>query len=275
MTKRNRSITSEIIQKRINDGYGQGELAEFKPWLLIQLVASEGLVTRILGNKTKRVHHLLSQLELAYFYILDLARSTHDIQEQIALLPWEETLMIAETFGIPHPKDPKTKEFIVMTTDFLVVLRRPDGSFVKFARSVKPINKLASRRVQEKAEIERRFWQTRDIDWRFVTEAEIPAILAKNCELLHGYLDISGLVSNEEIQTITEVLTAKMRQPDVTLQFTTASCDKQLGLQPGISLSVAFHLIATRTWNIDLNVPLEPRKPLAFLSDDSGNNGGF
>ncbi len=81
MAKRKRITNQTTIEKRINEGRGQGRGGDYQPWLLIQDVPSQGLATRIKGWKTKRVHHLLSNLELSYFYILEWSPVVFDIRE--------------------------------------------------------------------------------------------------------------------------------------------------------------------------------------------------
>ena len=105
--------------------------------------------------KTRRVHHFLSQLELNYFYLLEWSEKVVDIREQYPLLPIEETVAIAQQCQIRHPVDPKTKNPIVMTTDFLI------SQMIAFtkeqARTVKTAADLQSERTIEKLEIERQY----------------------------------------------------------------------------------------------------------------------
>ena len=56
-------------------------------------------MTRIKGWKSGRVHHLLSLLELRWFYVLDWNLEVIDVREQYPLLPLEETLAIAADRG--------------------------------------------------------------------------------------------------------------------------------------------------------------------------------
>ncbi|GLC89690.1 hypothetical protein LYSBPC_28170 [Lysinibacillus piscis] len=46
-----------------------------------------------------------------------------DIREQYPFLLLEEPSLIAEELGITHPRNPKTNESIIMTTDFVVTLQ--------------------------------------------------------------------------------------------------------------------------------------------------------
>lgn len=272
MAKRRRETTEKIIRKRLKEGRGQGRGAEYKPWLYVQDVPSQGLAHRIKGWKTGRVHHLLSKLELAYFYVLEWSSLVVDIREQYPLLPLEETLALADQCGVRHPTDPKSQEPIVMTTDFLITLPG-EGRPVEQARTVKPAQALLGQRTQEKLEIERRFWERRQVDWGVVTEREIPQVLADNIELLHAYHDLSDRldISDIQLQDTATVLTKAVMNSDVPLREITARCDRRLGFEPGVSLTVAYHLLATRQWQIDLNQPLDPGCPLAVQT--SGENG--
>ncbi len=270
MAKRRRETNQITIDKRIREGRGQGRGSDYKPWLLVQDVPSQGLATRIKGWKTKRVHHLLSNLELSYFYVLEWSLIVFDIREQYPLLPLEETLAIAEQCGIRHPTDPKTQEPVVMTTDFFITVPR-SIEVIEQARTLKTAKDLQSERTLEKLEIERRYWHNRNIDWGIVTEQEIPQALTKNVDWLHAFFRIEDLshLAETEIRRIATALTLRMAQGNVVLTDLTAECDDQLGLQPGTALSVSRHLIANRRWLVDMNKPIQPSKSLVLLTTPS------
>ncbi len=270
MAKRRRETNQITIDKRIREGRGQGRGSDYKPWLLVQDVPSQGLATRIKGWKTKRVHHLLSNLELSYFYVLEWSPIVFDIREQYPLLPLEETLAIAEQCGIRHPTDPKTQEPVVMTTDFFITVPQ-SIEVIEQARALKTAKDLQSERTLEKLEIERRYWHNRNIDWGIVTEQEIPQALTKNIDWLHAFFRIEDLspLSESEISRIATALTLRMAQGNVVLTDLTAECDDKLGLQPGTALSVSRHLIANRRWLVDMNKPIQPSKSLVLLTTPS------
>ncbi|HEY9694168.1 MAG TPA: TnsA endonuclease N-terminal domain-containing protein [Oculatellaceae cyanobacterium] len=267
MAKRKRTTTEKTIEKWLREDRGQGRGKDYIPWLSIQDVPSQGLATRKKGWKTQRVHHLMSNLELDYFYILEWSLAVHDIREQYPLLPLEETLLIAEHLGISHPKDPKTQEPIVMTTDFLITVRQKIGT-IEQARTIKPAQELQSQRTLEKLEIERCYWQERSIDWGIVTEREIPKILAKNVAWLHPRFSVEDLspLSKNDIERIARALNLSIFKYHAPLSDITSECDIQLGLNPGTSLSVVRHLIANRQWLVDLNQPIQPSEILHLLA---------
>ncbi len=87
------------IQKWIKEGRGQGFGNNYKPWITIRDVSSEGRSHRVFGHKSQRTHHLLSDLELSTFLLLEWHSTTIDIREQYPL-DLEQTLEIAKTIGM-------------------------------------------------------------------------------------------------------------------------------------------------------------------------------
>jgi len=122
--------------------------------------------------------------------LTEFSNTITDIREQFPLLPQEETLLIAEELGITHPKDPKTGESIVMTTDFLLTVNKGKETF-EVARTIKMKDKLMDERVLEKFEIEREYWDRKGIQWGIVTEDEIDKIMARNISYIHDYYEIN------------------------------------------------------------------------------------
>lgn len=228
MAKRQRKTDQTVIDQRLKAGRGQGTGAAYTPWLHIQDVPSKGLVHRIKGWKTQREHHFLSTLECAYFYVLEWSPSVSDIREQYPLLPLSETWAIAQACGFRHPTDPRTQEPIVMTTDFVITLANGRLQSVDCARTVKPAAQLQSKRTLEKLEIERRYWQARRTNWGIVTEQEIPQVLAKNVELLHGYLRLANRLdlSEDESRRIATVLTTHVQRGSTSLRAAASACDR-------------------------------------------------
>jgi hypothetical protein len=264
MAKRKRSITEQVIDRRIKEGRGKGIGRDYKPWLNIQDVPSNGDAHRKTSWTVGRMHQLLSTLELHYLYVFDWSPDVVDIREQYPLLPLKDTLEIAQELGVPHPTDPQTKEAIVMTTDFVITLAG-EGDHTNRAITIKPASELQNPRVIEKFEIERLYWQTAGVQWCIGTERDINMIFVDNIKLLHDYLHLQAAnLSKGIIEDAIAELTLRVQQPVALVQLT-AGCDKRLGLSSGTSLSVAYHLMATRRWQVDMQVLINPSKPIAFL----------
>lgn len=271
MAKRRVAVTRTTIGRKIKQGRSSGVLRKYKPWLTIREVPSKGMSIRIKGWKTNRVHHLFSEhFELAHFYELEWSQNILDIREQHALLPLEKTLFIAEKLNIRHPVHPKTKHPIVLTTDFVITVKTPDG--VKHcAHSVKPLSKL-NKRVMEKLEIERRFFEDEGMIWRLITEREINYNLVHNMRWIHSARTLESrpyLCSSLVNQVAPDLLNA-LSDPSVPAALSASCIDSQYNLPPGTGLFILRHMIANRCWKIDMNVRLDfVAKPVRILSCDA------
>ncbi len=272
-------IDETTVKRLVAEGRGKGTGKDYKPLLTVQDVPTDGKAHRDKGWKTDRVHHFLSTGEHDCFNILEWSPLVTDIREQYPLLSsddtLEETLTIARECevdhpAIPDPNNPRKRPLIpiVMTTDFLITLLI-DGKIVEHARTVKLSKDLSSTRTLEKLEIERRYWEKRGVDWAIITECDIPLVISRNVKMIHEYWHLPTYVPAADIYDIatllTELLTKEHPQP---LRHLTAASDKQLGFmgtKRGMSLSVAYYLVATRQWRIDMSIPINTDNPLAFL----------
>nr|WP_249929749.1 TnsA endonuclease N-terminal domain-containing protein [Vibrio sp. B4-6] len=100
----------------------------------------------------------MSSIESEHFHLAEFSHQVVDIREQFPLFPLNLTQKIAKTLGVEHPKHPKTKEPVIITTDQLLTIDSPKGT-VYHAVSVKPEDDSSYLRVLEKIDIERVFWE--------------------------------------------------------------------------------------------------------------------
>ena len=187
MAKHSRVWNQEVYKRYLHEGRGQGEGPVYIPWIRIQDFASKGVVSRVKGRKARRIHHLMSNNELAYFYLLDWSDNVLDIREQYPMLDLEYAMDMAAQAGIKYPKDNVSGYPYVMTSDFLITTKQG----VK-ARTVKLSSELTNPRTVEKLEIERRYWASKNVDWKLVTENEISYRKAKNIEWLYSAQDFNA-----------------------------------------------------------------------------------
>ena len=266
MARYRNPIDRTRIKQLLKEGRGQGEGKDYKPWLTVRDVPSRGRSAREKGWITERTHHVLSNHELHTLYCFCWSQIVRDIREQYPLLPVEETLALAEECGIKHPTHPTTKEPVVLTTDFLITAER-EGKRIEEARTVKEVSALQSQRTLEKLEIEYRYWKARGIEWGIITEREIPLVVAKNVDLLYEayFLPSHTSLSSEELSNIIHTLTGLVTETQQALRYATSACDRKLGFEPGTSLQVAYYLLATRQWQVDMFTPIDPSKPIVLL----------
>ena len=191
MSRSKKYFTQDQIQKRIRQGYGEGQGQVYKPWLGVQDVPSKGRSHRIYSHHTKRVHHLFSDLERTVFIIIDWKSSTLDIREQFPLI-LDDTLDIAKEAGIRHPEMEGIKQ--VMTSDFLV--DTGDKNRPKFVLQAKYIRDLEDKRTIEKLEIEHRYWLKKGIPFYIVSERSFSDVIHKNLSWLYPTKD----TAHEEVE---------------------------------------------------------------------------
>ena len=257
MAKRTRKLD---IDKLIKEGRGVGVGIEYKPWIKIQDVPSLGRSTRLKGIKTGRQHEFLSDMEKNYFYFLEYSDCVVDIREQYPLLPLEETLIIAKELGIEHPKNPKTGEYIVMTTDFLIT-EENEGKIINIARTIKAKNDLMNKRILEKFEIERIYWRKRDINWAIATNEEIDKVVSENISFFHSYYDIRALdtfvdMADSEFQDLILEYIRRIVGSENSVRVIARVFDEDMFLAKGTGIAIFKHLLARKIIKVDLTISI-------------------
>lgn len=184
-----RTPSPELVKSWIARGDGQGCGKNFRPFFRVRDVPSRGRSSMVLGLRTGRIHHYLSDLEYACHLLAEYRPDVCDIREQFALLPWEETQQIAEALGIRHPIYPGTRTPLIMTSDLVLTTDDETGKSRYEVICVKPSSEIALEnprvhRTLEKLLIEKTYWDLRGIPWSLVTEQEIPMNRVRNLDLL-------------------------------------------------------------------------------------------
>lgn len=268
MAKKQINTYQSRARRFSKEGRGQGTGSDYTPWTRIQDKPSLGLVSRVKGWKTRRVHHFFNRLELDYFFWLEWQEDVIDIREHYPLDTIGTTAVAAKR-GLRHPQYAKTKQPSVMTTDFVITRVNSHATSVE-ARAVMSSAQYRSRQLSTRLEIERGFWEANGVEWQVMTELDIPEVLARNVELLHNYQDISDRVSMPatDIEKLARVLTKAVDGSTAPLRELTRECDRTLNLTAGTSLAVALHLIAIRRWKIDMNREIHAGRRLPLLGID-------
>lgn len=184
---RSRRPTPTLVNKWIKAGFGQGEGKDYKPFMYVRDVPSEGTSNMVHSRITGRKHDYLSDHEFKVHLLAEYGRATLDIREQFALLPWKETQDLAARLGIQHPWIPGTRTPTVMTTDLLLSLKRSDGVEL-VAVSAKLTKDLTDENLA-KLLLERLYWNRRGIRWILATEENIPATRTSNLKFFENALN--------------------------------------------------------------------------------------
>ena len=283
--------TNKNTQKRLHRrGRGRGTRGGYQPWHKVQDVPSLGRSIRLQGWKTGiRPVHLLSKLELYFFYSLECNEQVVDYNEQYPLNQ-TLTLEIASTYNIPHPaakphslpearcryKDEEdedceegTRKPITMTTDFYVTIS-DSGKIRHAAYALKPAAKIYGPhcgRTRRKLKIEAIYWKILGIPFRIITEEKINMVLARNVEAVHSYhnLDFFQSITQAMVKRVDEWLLPIVVDGKRSLSEACGESDKELSLPRGASLTIAKHLIASRQWALDWSKPFVPCRPIHFV----------
>jgi hypothetical protein len=252
MGKHHRKWNQSVYEQRLREGRGCGSGADYKPWICVQDFASRGVVSRVKGRTTGRVHHLMSNNELAYFYMLDWSDSVTDIREQYPLSDLNCAVRSATQAGIRYPRDNVSGYPYVMTCDFMITT----SSGVK-ARTVKQTSELSNKRTLEKLEIERRYWAALGVDWRIVTEREISRQKAKNIEWLYSSdgFSIDGY-SKHELESARNMLFNMLNCGLCSINEIARIVEGEYFLPAGSGLQLFKQLVLSRRYAVDLTQPL-------------------
>jgi hypothetical protein len=258
-------MTGEALQRRLKEGFGQGEGADYKPFLRTSDLPAYSICSIINSVwKYHRDYHLLSQPERHYFYILLWSYAVREIREQFPLLPLEHTVEIARRIGIKHPSD--ANGWRVLTTDFLIFTG--ERREWRRARTIKLSQDLDEKRTMELFEIERIFWLENGLeDWGIVTEDEIPEAVWQNVKWVHDFRDEQKLfpIRPETIARASDwFLNQVQRTPWVRMDNLGLECDAALGSRLGTGLKIIRHLIANKILVVDINVLLRTDRPIHF-----------
>lgn len=254
MSKRNNTWSKQKLERYLREGRGKGNLAEYKPWLTVQDFPSIGRASRILGNKTKRVHHFFSDLETMCFYLWDWDEKVIDIKEHYPLLNLYDVVDV-ENININTFKDKDTNEPYVLTTTFFILVRTEEGGSDCFVRSVKYKSALEKSTTIEKLELERRYWEAQGAGWAIITEDDIPKEKAKNIQWFHGVLDeYKNYDVNEKtmVRLCGEFL-EYANSSDLSIRKLSKDFEMKNSLKEGTGIFIFKYLLAARVIEIDMN----------------------
>jgi len=163
---------------------------------------------------------------------------------------------IAAQAGIKYPADRVSGYPYVLTCDFMVITYNGMK-----ARTVKMSCELSKPRVLEKLEIERRYWLTKGIDWKIVTENEIPYQKAKNIEWLYSAMDfVPDNITKNAGQAALAAMTRMLSTTTASVIDVVQDIESEFMLEPGVGLQLFKHLVLNKVIEIDLSGKLNLSK---------------
>jgi len=269
MSRKKYGLTEYRILRFEREGRGLGTGTTYIPWFLVSDLSSKGRSHRIYWWKTDRVHHLFSDIEfLAFLFLIwgiwAEVEEAEDIREQFPL-PRQETIRIAKTLGVRHPVDPYSQTLWVVTTDFVVTVATPQG-LTLFAIAAKPEKSLNKASVLKKLEIERRFWEERQVPWFLVTDTQVKNQIGMN--LLWIFDGSCKPNHKDDLERTIFSLLAKERltHPCVPMKMTCKLIDHQLSFPEGTALGALRRMLAWKWVTVDLNAVYLQDLPMSEFS---------
>ncbi|KGX85877.1 heteromeric transposase endonuclease subunit TnsA [Pontibacillus litoralis] len=244
--------SKEKLKKYLKEGRGQGVGKNYTPWNFTYNYSSKGRVSRVYGMKTGRIHHLHSDNQYRAFLLFEFNSTVIDIRESFPLLDVDEVIDDKEDLRFDKFSDKETKEPYVLTTNFLLTIKDANGEEKDIARTIKNTTELKRKITFEKLEIERRYWQQKGVDWKVMTEKQLPRQLSKNIEwvretMLEG--NENGIDKDELSLVLLRFLLENEELPigEVLKHF-----DKRERLHKGMGLFLFRYLIAKKELVIDM-----------------------
>lgn len=172
-------------QRKIRDKRGQGTGANYKPWIYVREMKSEGTSSEPIDWTNGRTMQLLSQGEKYLWYYLRWNDSVKNIYEQYPL-DIDKTNDIAIKLGIKPMQNGKKH----MTTDLYVEYQ--DGHFEAF--SVKDSRQiLDDERTVELQFVEMQYWEQLGIPWHLTYKEDYDAVYVQNLEIVTTFYNINDV----------------------------------------------------------------------------------
>lgn len=121
---------------------------------------------------------------------------------------------------------------------------------------------MEKRLTLESLEIQRRYWDSKGIDWGVVTNKDIPEAAAKNIEWLHTSrsLEDRGLDA-ELVEQIGMLLVSALYKNPLQVRKVLQNFEKDHLLEAGTALAVFKYLLANKHLKINIMEPIDLNLP--------------
>lgn len=269
MSGRFKGLSQRQIDARIKEGRGLGSGAEYKPFITTKDVSSLGRSHRLLGSKSRRLHHLLSDLELAIFLLLDWSPHVLDIREQFPLRV-EDSARIAEELGINHARYQGVPQ--VLSSDFLVDFSNAERPVMAF--QAKYSIDLEKPGVIERLMLEARYWHEKDIPWSLITEREIPRTVFTNIEWLYP-AQVDTDVNDSELLRYYDLFCCEFNaHNERTIIAVAQGIDVAYDMEAGHALYWLKRLLARRYFLFDIGVAYRELRSCDLVAIEYGLASG-
>lgn len=259
----NREWNQDKLERYLKEGRGKGEGSSYIPWILVTDFPSRGRVSRVVGLKTGRIHHLLSDFHAKAFYLLEWENSVLDIREYFPLHNLHETIKDTTNLNFDALKTKKSGIEHIITSTFLLTVKDSNNKISYVARTLKTPNDLEKKYIIEKLALEMRFWDSQNISFKIITPSEVNTAKANNIKWVRSSLYNNKQIGleKEEIQELELILMDRIYKNQTQIRKLTAHFDSDLNLETGTGLFLLRHLLATKQASLNFNIPIDINMP--------------
>ena len=251
MSKRKYDLTLKKLENRFKEKRGTGSGSKYIPWVNIHDFPSCGRSTRLLGIKTNRIHHFLSDLEESFFYLCEWDDRIIDIREKFPL-DRAVTFELAENFNIKHPMT-SDKAINVITVDFLLTYKSTSSLNGKsVAVDVIPSKQLDRKSVIELLELKRRYWSNDNTPYYIFTEKEINKVVIENIKWIHQFYNYITPENFQEFEPAIEDLLIGLNNESLIISELLDSIDLNYSFDKGTTLSIFKSMLCHKSILFDL-----------------------
>ncbi|MCG9785443.1 TnsA endonuclease N-terminal domain-containing protein [Vibrio brasiliensis] len=209
------------------------------------------------------------ETSLRHFWCSIGAKTVIDIREQFPI-PLTDSIIICRQLGIRHPQE--KGELKIVTTDLLIDFA--DGS--QLAIPVKPALKLDDKRIIEKLQIEKAFWENLQVPCPIFTDQEVSNELKMNLKWLKPLIDIDIEAEYPfSKQDVMDLAVRLAKQPKAFVARHCAKLDDQYQLEEGTHIELFRYGIANQYLKVSLEIPFTEWKckDVELLVSDSADLG--
>lgn len=172
------------LRTRIRRRRGIGQGRTYVPWLKARDVPSRGTSSIVKGIHDGRAHHMLSELEAIYFFLMERRASTVEIREQWPILDIDRTLELCAKLGVSHGFRKGFPE--PFTIDFLIT-ERINGELKYRAASIKSPKDARDPQVRQRLAVEHAWCREHGIPWTLVDTTSFDKTVLENLRFMRTW----------------------------------------------------------------------------------------
>lgn len=270
----------------IREGYGQGHLHDYKPWLRVTKrdYSPVSNLGHLPSPEFGHHHHYRARGERNLTLVIKWLGG-YDARDQYPAWPWEHDhplwglpgvagprrvvgmQTVAENAGIPLWPYPGSDVPYVATIDLLSTWKHPDGFFYLVAHDCKPkeiaLKGTSLTRVKQRLLLLRRYCAAADIPWKLSHPEELPNELVVNLDALAPRLRAHELAEVRASRLYSDVLDACVgRAYSEPLHDVVLALAEKRGTNVAAIQACAQLAIWRQDLDHDLSIPFEPWQPL-------------